>query len=338
MPHAQPRAGVGDRLLARDGGEQVVDVERAREHADALAARRGRPRLARAVGVELDAVAVGVGQVDRLGDAVVGGAGDRGAGDGEPLHGARELRARGIQQRVVVEAGVAAGAARARLLVQHDEIALAGAERGDRVGAAVQAEPEALLVEADRAVEVGDGEMDRAQPQRGGQGGGLGRGHGSRMTPPPRVRQWHEHRAHRREEKKSTSSAAHSSPSRPPATSGRWLKRGSPSTSMHAAGRARLRVGGAVDDARDAAEHDRARAHRARLERDVQDAVEHPPAAERGAPPRAARGSRRGRSGPGAARARCGPPRSPRRPIRSRRRRARRRARAPAPPRGWRVA
>ena len=38
----------------------------------------------------------------------------------------------------------------------------------------------------------------------------------------------------------------------------------------HAAGRAGLRVGGAVDHARHAAEHDRAGAHRARLERHVE--------------------------------------------------------------------
>ena len=38
--------------------------------------------------------------------------------------------------------------------------------------------------------------------------------------------------------------------------------------------------GGAVDDPRDAGEDDRPRAHRARLERHVEDRVGHPPAAE----------------------------------------------------------
>ena len=104
------------------------------------------------------------------------------------------------------------------------------------------------------------------------------------------------------------------------------------------AGGAGLRVGGAVDDARDAAEHDRARAHRARLERHVEHRLEQPPGAERAGAPRGSRSSRRGRSGPGAARARCGRRRSPRRRARRPRRPARRRARARARPRAARAA
>ena len=100
----------------------------------------------------------------------------------------------------------------------------------------------------------------------------------------------------------------------------------------HAARRPRLRVGRAVDDARHAREHDRAGAHRARLERHVEHGVEQPPAAAplRGRP--AARASRRARSGPGGARARCArrpPPRPRGRPPR---RRERRRDRAPCGP------
>ena len=51
------------------------------------------PLLARAVGGELDAVAVGVGQVDRLVRAVVGGALDRRARGGQPQRGAGQLLA-----------------------------------------------------------------------------------------------------------------------------------------------------------------------------------------------------------------------------------------------------
>src|SRR6185503_5675050 len=50
----------------------------------------------------------------------------------------------------------------------------------------------------------------------------------------------------------------------------------------HAAGGARLRVGAAEDDPRHAREDDRPRAHRARLERHVQRAVEDAPRAKRG--------------------------------------------------------
>jgi hypothetical protein len=55
--------------------------------------------------------------------------------------------------------------------------------RAERM-AAVQPEPEPLLVEADGAVEVGDGEVHGAKPQRCGEGGGLGRVHASRMARP----------------------------------------------------------------------------------------------------------------------------------------------------------
>ena len=136
---------------------------------------------------------------------------------GKALHGAREILARGIEQRVVVEPGVAAGRPGARLPVQHEQVLAADAERGDGVLAPVQREPERVLVEADRAIEVGDGQMRRAESERVRSG----RGHRSMMADQAR-----------REAKKSTSSAAHCSRSRPPSTCGRWLKRGSASTSI----------------------------------------------------------------------------------------------------------
>jgi hypothetical protein len=48
----------------------------------------------------------------------------------------------------------------------------------------VQPEPEAVLVEADGAVEIGDGEVHGAEPQRVVEGGGLGRVHAPRMARP----------------------------------------------------------------------------------------------------------------------------------------------------------
>ena len=76
----------------------------------------------------------------------------------------------------------------------------------------------------------------------------------------------------RRGAKKALSSSAHSAASRPPATSGRWFRRGSPSTSSTLPQAPAFGSRGAVDDARHAREHDRAGAHRARLERHVEDA------------------------------------------------------------------
>ena len=48
--------------------------EAVRDHGDFLAAGRARPLLTRPVPIELDPVAVGIAEVERLADAVVGGA------------------------------------------------------------------------------------------------------------------------------------------------------------------------------------------------------------------------------------------------------------------------
>jgi hypothetical protein len=63
--------GLAARSLAGHGGEQVVQVEGLRA---AGVPQRFGPRPARTVGGQLDAVAVGIGEVDSLVLAVVGGA------------------------------------------------------------------------------------------------------------------------------------------------------------------------------------------------------------------------------------------------------------------------
>ena len=107
------------------------------------------------------------------------------------------------------QAGGAPAGPGAGLLVQHEQVLAAGAERRDAVLAPVLAQPEGVLVEADRAVEVGDAEVRGAEAEAVGE-----RGH------------------RRRAAKKLTSRAAHSSRRSPPSTTGRWLKRGSESTSI----------------------------------------------------------------------------------------------------------
>ena len=163
MAHPQPRVRVRARLLAGDRGEQAGNVERVRAAGEDDAAVAHRPDLARAVRRELDADAVGVGKVDRLVRAVVGGAVDRNAELGDAPAGARELLARGEEQREVVEAGVVAGGRRRAVLVQHDEVLAAGAQRGVGAVALADGQPDHLRVEADRAVEVGDPQVDRAE-------------------------------------------------------------------------------------------------------------------------------------------------------------------------------
>ena len=96
--------------------------------------------------------------------------------------------------------------------------------------------------------------------------------------------------------------------------------------------RAGLRVGGAEHHPADAGVDERAGTHHARLERDVQRAVEQPPVADDAARRRGSPAPRRARSDRRSARARCAGRRSPRRraprPRRSARRRGRRAAAA----------
>jgi hypothetical protein len=64
----QPGAGLFARLLAGDDGQQAVQVEGAR--AAGILDCPG-PALARAVGCQLDAVAVGIGKVDGLAPCIL---------------------------------------------------------------------------------------------------------------------------------------------------------------------------------------------------------------------------------------------------------------------------
>jgi hypothetical protein len=84
-------------LARRELGEQVVQLERARQHRDAVPIRRRRPLLARAVAVELDGGASG-GRGDRTGRTTLlyrPAAADKAAG----VIGARRTRYRGRTYR-----------------------------------------------------------------------------------------------------------------------------------------------------------------------------------------------------------------------------------------------
>jgi hypothetical protein len=179
VAHPQALADLGRRGLAGDRRHQRVEVER---RGPAGVAEVLRPLVPLAVGRELDAVAVGIGEVDRLVGAVVGGALDRCARLREPQRGAGELLARRIQQRVVVEAGMAARAICPRVLVEDDHGLAAVAEPRGGGLVCVDAQAERALVPGDRAVELGDGEVHGAEPQRGGEGGkGVDPGHVHRI-------------------------------------------------------------------------------------------------------------------------------------------------------------
>ncbi len=74
----------------------------------------------------------------------------------------------------MVEPGVAAGGLRPGLLGEHHQVGAAGAHRRRVHVAVVDPQAEGVLVEADGAVEVGDGEVHRAG-MRGGREGRVGR-------------------------------------------------------------------------------------------------------------------------------------------------------------------
>ena len=71
MANYESRTSLAAWLLTGDGGQQAVKIEGM--WAAGVVQWPG-PQLARAVGGQLDAVAIGVGQVDGLVRAVVGGA------------------------------------------------------------------------------------------------------------------------------------------------------------------------------------------------------------------------------------------------------------------------
>src|SRR5919199_5083683 len=93
---ADPEAGpsLRPRLLTGYCGEEPIEVEGVWS---AGIVQPLRPRLARTVCGQLDAVTVGVGKVDGLVRAVVGGTLDRGLRRREPQRRVRELLARGIE-------------------------------------------------------------------------------------------------------------------------------------------------------------------------------------------------------------------------------------------------
>ena len=95
-----PRCGLAGGLR-----EQVLQVERQGDHVHALAVRRAFPAVAGSVGVDLDAEPVGIAQVERLGDAVVGSAVDRPAGARNAPHGGGERGSRGVKPGDVEEPG-----------------------------------------------------------------------------------------------------------------------------------------------------------------------------------------------------------------------------------------
>ena len=177
MPDGQAVRRPRDRVLAGDDGEEILGVERLDAAGELLLV--ARPDGPVAVPGQLEAVAVGIGEVDRLVGAVVRGPLDRGPRDRDPHGDPRELRAGAEQEGHVVQAGVAGGRASGRVLVEDEHVAPAGAERRLAAVAAVHAKPDHALVERECALQAGDGQVDRPEARRVrqprlGRGGGEG--------------------------------------------------------------------------------------------------------------------------------------------------------------------
>src|SRR6476619_3791563 len=92
--------------------EQTVEVEGAREHFK-FAVSPPRPLLARAVPIKLDAVLIGIAQVKRFADAVIGRAIELHARTKQALERVGEFRARWVEDRHVIQTGCAARRRRA---------------------------------------------------------------------------------------------------------------------------------------------------------------------------------------------------------------------------------
>ena len=139
--------------------QEAAGVEREGRHPRADLAL---PDLARPVPVHLDPVPVRVGEIDRLAHEVVGEPRERDPLAGHVREPGGEVDPLGEEQREVVETGVAVRGPRTGLLHEHEQLALPGGDRRAAVVAGELDEPERLPVEGERALEVGDGEMDRA--------------------------------------------------------------------------------------------------------------------------------------------------------------------------------
>src|SRR5262245_24907122 len=145
--------------------QQPLQIEWIRAHAQVVA--NEWPLDARSIAIDLDAVAVRIGEVDRLADAVVRGALQDRAGLHEPAYRLPQIGARWRQYREMVKAGRASCSGRVPTLTQNKQIRAAGPEPGDALIATVHDESKSGLVELDRSFEIRDRQLDGADVRRG---------------------------------------------------------------------------------------------------------------------------------------------------------------------------
>src|SRR3984957_6698377 len=145
---------------------EAFEVEAAGVHGEVAFDVVG-PEVARAIPVELDAVVVGVAEVDGFADAVVRGAFERDFWGEDAAESGGEFGARGVDDGGVVEAGGARGrrvAAETFPRVEADVMVVAagGEECGGVAHALHDLQTEHAGIELDGALEVADLEVDVA--------------------------------------------------------------------------------------------------------------------------------------------------------------------------------
>ena len=178
---AAGRARIG--RAGRDFPHDIFDVERIGGHLQV--ATGPLPGFRRPVAIDLDAVALGIVEVERLAHRVIGGAGQRHLVARHMHHPARQIGARRHQECGVIEArgarvvGLGVGA-----MLEMEERHVARAERRAVLAAVEHGKAEHVAVKAGKPGKIAHFEADRADMQRGaaregGNGGGVGGVHGT---------------------------------------------------------------------------------------------------------------------------------------------------------------
>ena len=127
------------------------------------------PDLARAVPVDLDAVMVGVAEIERLADEVIRRAGERNPLARRVREPARQVGALRQQKRVMEEARVPVGRRRTRLLDEMQELGPARAEARLAVPLVEHVEADRAAVVVERARQIRHREVHGTEARRVGQ-------------------------------------------------------------------------------------------------------------------------------------------------------------------------
>ena len=176
---------------------QILEIELIRRHLDEIVLPA--PFFRRPVGIDLDAIAFGVVEIDRLGHEMVGRARDRRAVRRHLQHPPRQIGARRHQEGGVVEPGSAVVVRHVRRVVPRvrERPPRRPPTARRRSGALDHRQTEDIAIKGGDAIEIAHGEADRADMDRCAAGEGrngrrIGGVHGCYIGPSAirRNRRW----------------------------------------------------------------------------------------------------------------------------------------------------